>query len=342
MGSIPAAISRDRYLLGAVLLVLVLLATSAPLSPPPPAREEPPGWEDYGRALKLAEAPPLPAFLLRGLIIVLLTIFLSGLAINLQGLARREWRVFPSGEPPRVPWGVGEVLRLAVYFLALFLLIMRLEKILLGLAGISPRIVEPQLLLSNAFLQFVLLLGLSWLFLRKHRSVPEPGIPAGIPIPRSAGEWVRRGRQALRGYICFFPLLVILGILAWGLTRLFGLPWQAHPLVEPLLREGRPGLLGPLLVAGVVLAPLAEEVYFRGLLYPALVPRIGESGASAVTAALFATLHFNWFGWLPIFGLGIFLARSYGRTGSLPVPVFIHAIHNALFLSFTILVRQAA
>lgn len=327
----------DFYLPGAILLVILLLVTAAPLSPPAPGPEEPPGWEDYGRVLNPDKAPSLPVFLLRVLTIVFLTLLLSGLAMDIQGLIRGEWRVFSAGEPPEVPWGVGPVLKLAVYFFALFLLLLRLEKILLGLAGISPRIVEARLLLANAFLQFVLLFGLSLLFLRKYRPVPG----SGIPIPRGAGEWSRRARQALRGYICFFPLLVVLGILAWGMTRLFGLPWQAHPLVEPLLKEGRPVLIGPLLVAGIVFAPLAEEVFFRGLLFPALAQRAGVFPAAAISAALFATLHFNWFGWLPIFGLGVLLAWSYQRTGSLLVPVFIHACHNALFLSFTILAYQA-
>jgi uncharacterized protein len=341
MPAILARIGKDRYFLGAILLFLFLIATASPFPLSSPGPDESPRSENYGRVLNLEEAPALSAFLLRGLTIILLTIFLSGLAINLQGLARREWRVFSPGEPPGVPWGVGPVVKLVVYFIALFLLLLRLEKVFLGLAGISPETIESWLLLGNAFLQFALLLALANWFLRQYHSRPGYGLLAGIFSPRWSGEWIRRGRQALRGYICFFPLLVILGFLAWGITWIFGLPWQSHPLVEPLLKEGRPALIFPLLIAGVIFAPLAEEVFFRGLLFPALAKRVGVFWSSAVTAALFATLHFNWFGWLPIFGLGVLLAWSYQRTGSLLVPVFIHAFHNALFLAFTILAYQA-
>ena len=342
-------VGRDRCFWGAILLVLLLLATSPPPTPSLPEDGASPPWEDYGRLVNLEEAPPLTAFLLRVLSIAFLTLLLSGAAINLQGMLRRDWRVFSPGDPPRVPWGVGPVLKLAVYFFALFLLVVRLERILLGLAGIPPVTVAAWLLLANAYFQFALLLGLTWWFLRSYRTGPEPDLSGrpGTGLPRwkflslSPGEWLRRARQALRGYICFFPGLVVLGLLGWWFSRIFGLPGQVHPLVEPILEDGRPGLVGPLLVVGVLFAPLAEEIFFRGLLFPALGKKAGVFWAAVITAALFATLHFNWVGWLPIFGLGMLLARGYQRTGSLLVPIIIHGLHNALFLSFSILVYRA-
>lgn len=345
MPSILAKIGEDRYLLGAILLALLLVATSSSLSPGSLVVDETPRWEDYGRLVNLDQAPPFPAFLFRLLTIVFLTLLLAGLAINLQGLVRREWRVFSPGEPPRVPWGMGPVVKLAIYFIALCLFLLRLEKLLLGIFNLSSRTIESWLPLGNAFFQFALLLGLAMLFLNKFRSAGRAELsqysppPAFFPIP-GLREFRTRARQALRGYICFFPLLLLLILLAWGITRLFDLPWQSHPLVQPLLEAGSPALIWPLLVVGVVLGPLAEEIFFRGLLFPALAKRIGVSWSVTVTAALFATLHFNWAGWIPIFGLGVLLARGYSRTGSLLVPIFIHSLHNALFLAFTILVYR--
>ncbi|MDP8235494.1 MAG: type II CAAX endopeptidase family protein [Candidatus Erginobacter occultus] len=349
MSGILAKIGEDWFFPAAVLLILFLLATASPLVPHTTGPDQPPPFENYGRMINLKEAPALPAFLFRLLTIVFLTLLLSGLVINLQGLLKGQWRVFPPGSAPAVPWGVAPVVKLALYFIALFLLLLRLEKIFLGLLGVAPREIQSGLLLVNAFLQFAILLGLSIIFLRGYRPArsaafrPSSGKPVSLPalLPCPGPRELRiRVRQAFRGYICFFPLLVILILIAWGLTRIFDLPWQSHPLFHPLLERGSAPLLWPLLLVGIVLGPLAEELFFRGLLFPALAGRIREWGAVTVTAALFATLHFNWAGWIPIFGLGVLLARSYARTGSLLVPVLIHGLHNALFLAFTILVYQ--
>ncbi len=346
MTSILAKIGKDRYLLGALLVIFVLLTTAPPS--PPSGRMNVTRWEDYGRLLEPENAPAHSAFLLRLLSIIFLTLLVSGLVLDLQAFARRNWRVFPPEPAASVPWGPAGVVRLTVYFFACFLLLVRGERIFLGLLGFSPPPARSWLLLINAFLQFLLLLGLAELFLRRYRSPGPALLPAGatgfrLPalISNSPGEWGRRLRQALKGYICFFPLLLLLGLLAWAITRTFHLPWQSHPLVEPLLEEGRGVLILPLLIVGIIFAPLAEEVFFRGLLLPALSGRVGKFWSATITAALFATLHFNWFGWLPIFGLGLLLARGFQRTGSLLVPIFIHAFHNALFLTFTVLTYQA-
>lgn len=83
-----------------------------------------------------------------------------------------------------------------------------------------------------------------------------------------------------------------------------------------------------LFVAVVVLAPLGEEYFFRGLLYrffKGVVPRIW---ALVLSALLFALLHFNTFSFLSLFLLGLLLGRAYERTGDLRVPVLMHAFFN--------------
>ena len=156
----------------------------------------------------------------------------------------------------------------------------------------------------------------------------------------SLEEWWINFRQALRGYIIFFPALIVLMVISLLGTKLLGLPFQAHPLVQPLLETGESSLLWPLFAVGILIGPLAEELFFRGLFFPALKSRMSVFWAVIITAALFSTMHLNWAGWLPIFGLGILLAYSYEKTGSLLVPIFIHIIHNGLFLTFTVLAYE--
>ena len=105
----------------------------------------------------------------------------------------------------------------------------------------------------------------------------------------------------------------------------------------PLLHylETGPEAVILLLVAVGLLAPLLEEVLFRGLLYSALRKRWRFGPAALVVTALFAALHAMQFqGYLPalvgIAALGALLAWLRERTGSLWPPVLVHAGFNLL------------
>ena len=82
------------------------------------------------------------------------------------------------------------------------------------------------------------------------------------------------------------------------------------------------------------LAPFAEEVFFRGFLLAALVPRIGGLRGAIVSSAVFSAAHLNVSTLFPIFVMGMLLAWLYLRTGSLWPPIAAHAAQNLLALIF--------
>jgi membrane protease YdiL (CAAX protease family) len=86
-----------------------------------------------------------------------------------------------------------------------------------------------------------------------------------------------------------------------------------------------------LLVAVVVVgAPLAEELFFRGLLLRALSARIGTPGAVGVSAVLFGLVHFEPLQ-LPVLVLfGVVLGVLAVRTGRLGPSICAHAAFNAV------------
>ena len=78
----------------------------------------------------------------------------------------------------------------------------------------------------------------------------------------------------------------------------------------------------------VVLAPLMEEMIFRGLLFGWLRRHLGLWQAAALAALGHAILHFD-LGALPgLFALFLFLAWIYEYSQRLWVPAIIHAVHN--------------
>lgn len=88
-------------------------------------------------------------------------------------------------------------------------------------------------------------------------------------------------------------------------------------------------LLAVLVFTVAVVAPLGEEVLFRGLLHRALRAHLGRR-AFFVSAALFAAIHLYAIHFLPVFVLGVLLAWLYERRGSLVVPIVAHGTVNAI------------
>ena len=83
-----------------------------------------------------------------------------------------------------------------------------------------------------------------------------------------------------------------------------------------------------------VLAPVGEEIFFRGFLLTALVSAIGGLRGAVVSSAVFSVAHLNVGTLFPIFVMGMLLSWLYLRTGSIWPPIVAHAAQNLLALTF--------
>jgi membrane protease YdiL (CAAX protease family) len=88
----------------------------------------------------------------------------------------------------------------------------------------------------------------------------------------------------------------------------------------------------------ILLAPAAEELVFRGILYRTLRVRLKMKGALFITGLIFAGVHFYPVGALSLFFLSGMLVIVYERTGNLLAPFLLHAFFNAM--NFAIMVAQ--
>jgi membrane protease YdiL (CAAX protease family) len=93
-------------------------------------------------------------------------------------------------------------------------------------------------------------------------------------------------------------------------------------------------------VVAVLVAPVAEEVLFRGILYPAIkqfgYPRLALWG----TALLFAAVHMNVVTFLPLAVLALVLTGLYERTNNLLAPITTHVLFNALNFMMLLVLQQ--
>jgi membrane protease YdiL (CAAX protease family) len=124
-----------------------------------------------------------------------------------------------------------------------------------------------------------------------------------------------------------------LGALALGYTSLLHqIPDLARPMDQAAARMNQIPYLRPaLLAAAVLMAPLAEEFLFRGLLFRALDREWGGWRAIAGSAAFFASYH-PVLSWLPVGLLGASNAALFKKTGRLELCVLTHLTYNAVVL----------
>lgn len=96
---------------------------------------------------------------------------------------------------------------------------------------------------------------------------------------------------------------------------------------------------------GILVAPLMEELLFRGFLYPALARWTGATASLIITASAFTLLHGTQLGyaWAPlllIFVVGLTLTITRMRTNSVATCVIVHMTYNFVLLLQTYIVTH--
>lgn len=159
-------------------------------------------------------------------------------------------------------------------------------------------------------------------------------------VRRANGDWSVLGFQPFsQWWVVLVPVLTLVQLFGMSLVNLlFVLPFTGgefeNPQVEALTGGSALSLrdLGLLLILVAVIAPIAEELFFRGMLYPVLRRRWSPQVAIVANGFLFALIHF-----IPIlipglFFVGIVLAWVRERSNSLIPCMLIHALQNAVVL----------
>jgi membrane protease YdiL (CAAX protease family) len=88
-----------------------------------------------------------------------------------------------------------------------------------------------------------------------------------------------------------------------------------------------PGFLA-VMAGGAILAPVAEELYFRGIVFGSYLRFRTPLIAYVGTSLLFATLHLNGPAFPPILAMSLILCWAYHRTGSIIPGIVGHMLNN--------------
>ncbi len=160
-----------------------------------------------------------------------------------------------------------------------------------------------------------------------------PGLTGQLAGLHRGQGWVTESLLGLAGYVAALPLVVIAFYGYHILTRVLGLdPDSAgHPYVPELLGASSPLQAGVLFLMAVGVAPMVEELFFRGIFYGALRQAWGAIPAACAVSFVFALLHPQGVLGIPLlFTLGLVFSALREWRGSLIAPVVAHALVNGV------------
>jgi len=152
-------------------------------------------------------------------------------------------------------------------------------------------------------------------------------------------SFVSARKAALLGlqyFFFIFPLFLIAYFWKLGLEGFCGLQAPQQDAVDIFFGlESFWGRFAAVLSV-VILAPLFEEFFFRGLIYRIFKAYMPVVFSAMLTAVLFSAIHVNLYALLPIFLFSLLLTMVYERSGSIIAPVVLHSAFN-LFNALNIL-----
>lgn len=172
-------------------------------------------------------------------------------------------------------------------------------------------------------------------FLVLYLRIIRPGVLTWREIGLSTQ---RLGTRIATGFGGYVLILVAIGGINYLLQSLGVRQTQAETY-QGVRSASAPEFLA-ILFAGGVLAPIAEESFFRGYVFTAFRRRRGRVVAYLLSAGLFAVLHFNLPALPAIFVVGLGFALLYDLTNSLIPGIVAHGLNNSV--AFVILYFASA
>lgn len=155
----------------------------------------------------------------------------------------------------------------------------------------------------------------------------------GFGMARQRIGWRSLGLAGFSGQVLWQALgiALLLRVGVAGLAYLLMQVGVTSQQAAALAPEGFswPGAIGMILLAGIAV-PIAEEIFFRGMLYRWMRSRWSLWLATGISSLLFALIHVELATVIPAFFIGVVCAYSFERSRTLWLPILIHCFNNLI------------
>jgi membrane protease YdiL (CAAX protease family) len=232
---------------------------------------------------------------------------------------RAQWRL-----PQLNPYSVRRMIATFVaaiafanYIVTPIMLVWILQLPSLNIDTLMTDILTPEMTLLATAVQDGLLLYFTWLVMFRHKYLSLPGL--GLK---------RDGRTAgliALGLLAGLALFAVNYAVSWPIEQ-SGIAGGSQSIFD---MRGRPWGLLMIGLATVVIAPVTEEVFFRGYALATVERKWGPGAGILLSALIFAAVHLSIVSLLPIFAIGILLAMLCRKFGLIPC-IMAHAVNNLL------------
>ena len=139
------------------------------------------------------------------------------------------------------------------------------------------------------------------------------------------------------GWMVALPMVIGVTVVASIVFR--GVDTPTHPAVLELAGSRNALTILLLMLQASVIAPLSEELMFRGVFFRSLTPRLQWIPAMVVASSVFAILHPQLpLGFFGLFTLGAMFNTLYALRGSLVPAIAAHALNNTAVLVGVLLI----
>jgi uncharacterized protein len=182
---------------------------------------------------------------------------------------------------------------------------------------------RPEVIVGGQLLAYVLIVLLMYKLVRGHTG------DGGSVLQAIQWNWPPKWTQYLLAglalEVCLLPFAYLL-------------PMPKNLPLDEFFKTARDAYI--LSVFGILFAPLFEELFFRGFLYPVLARRLGMPFSVLLTALAFASIHasqlkYSWGPVLVIFLVGLALTTVRALKKSLAATVLMHMAYNGTIFIVT-------
>ena len=261
--------------------------------------------------------PEEPEQLLAGLALIMLIAGLIALVGYVLALSMRL-RIFPDAQLPPVPWTLWDVAKAAAASYLGAGLATHAVATLAGKGGEEPSLA----VLSTLFVHVAMLVAVAAFVKARGAGTRQLGL--------TRRHWLPSLLHGILGYLAILPIFYGAVLVSRLLMDVLRVEAPENPIIDALQYAGSAWLQWAIVVIVAVFGPFAEEVLFRGFLYPAMRRKMPVAVAVLLNAALFSLIHVSFVDFLPILVLGVGMAFLYEKTGSLVSCTVFHVLNNSL------------
>ena len=98
------------------------------------------------------------------------------------------------------------------------------------------------------------------------------------------------------------------------------------------LQNGNYSNIGIIILTACIIAPITEELIFRGMIYPLLKKGIGVFWGCAISSIIFSAIHYNVLSFAVLFVFSCCLTYIYEKYNTLLVPIISHSTFNGIMI----------